>query len=86
MIRAVGHSAAQLARVTPYELSEVEDCPVVLRAPLSVIVEGLFLVPAVDHGASHLDEVSTLLGGGTNSAQIAASAVLQKSAFLGRIC
>ena len=82
MISAVSDSAAELARVTPDQLSEVADRAIILGLAGSVVIEHFLLMPAVDHGTRHLDEVGPLLRGGSCSAEIAAAAVLQVSALV----
>jgi hypothetical protein len=62
IIRAVDESAAELARIPPDQLGEVVDLAVVLRLAGRVVVEHLFLVPAVDHDTRHLDPVIVLFG------------------------
>ena len=79
MVGTVGHGTSDLTRVAPDELCEVENLSIVLGLAFAIVVEHLFLVPAMDHGACHLDEIRALLGSRAYSAEIATGAVLSRS-------
>lgn len=57
----------------------MENLSIVLGFAFAIVVEHLFLVPAMDHSACHLDEIRALLGSRAYSAEIATGAVLSRS-------